>query len=136
MVKYWQSKDITKSRYTDKIKAATNGLMKEYSIDEIKKSIDNYATIVHGAEYYYNHKFPLLDFLKQVNGARKFMDENLPLDNYKKYQQQSMFSSAEKKESTEIEEPDRHRWKSRDHDYFESIFDEIEEEKRQREKMQ
>lgn len=53
----------------------------DYHINIIKKSISNYAEIVHSNDYFFNYKWTLKDFLQR--GIDKFMDLEVAKSNYK-----------------------------------------------------
>ncbi len=71
---YWNSKDIqVHNKLTDKMKTKIKSALKDYSVDEIKKSIDNYAKVLKGMKYYFDYKWTLKDFMSR--GVDKFLDD-------------------------------------------------------------
>jgi len=80
---YWNEKEIIKHRKMNQaMQSHINARLEEYSIDELKKAIDNYSTILQSDNYYWTHKWSLQDFMKPNNVAR-FVDESEPLSNFK-----------------------------------------------------
>ena len=59
----------------NKIKAT----LKDYSESDIEKAIKRYSKVVHGAEYYFNYKWGLFEFLQR--GISQF-DNDVCFDNY------------------------------------------------------
>ena len=79
---YWNSKGIIKHRkMTAQMRSHINARLREYSLDELKKAIDNYATVLSDDKYYWTHKWTLNEFMKPGNVAR-FVDDAAPLDNF------------------------------------------------------
>ena len=79
---HWNSKGIIKHRKMNaQMKSHINARLKEYSFEELKKAIDNYATVLNDDKYYWTHKWSLQDFMKPNNVAR-FVDEAEPLNNF------------------------------------------------------
>ena len=79
---HWNSKGIIKHRKMNaQMKSHINARLKEYSFEELKKAIDNYATVLSDDKYYWTHKWTLNDFMKPGNVAR-FVDEADPLINF------------------------------------------------------
>ena len=79
---HWNSKGIIKHRkMTAQMRSRINARLKEYSLEELKKSIDNYATVLNDDKYYWTHRWSLQDFMKPNNVAR-FVDEAEPLINF------------------------------------------------------
>ena len=82
---HWNEKGIIRHRkLTDDIKKTINARLKDgYSLDEILKAIDNYATVLNSDFHFFSHKWVLKDFLNPRNLDR-FLDENKPLDIWRK----------------------------------------------------
>lgn len=81
---YWNSKGIIKHRsINQQMKSHIKARLKEYSVDELKKAIDNYATVLNDEKYYWTHKWSLQDFMKP-NNVTRFVDEAEPLVNFLK----------------------------------------------------
>ena len=81
---YWNSKDIiVHQKQTEEMKRKIRSALKNYDIDTIKKSIDNYSQVLRNPQlYYFNHEWTLGDYLHL--GMEKFMDNAKPLTNYLK----------------------------------------------------
>ena len=65
------------------MKTAINARLRDYSLEEILKAIDNYATILKSDKYWFTHKYPLADLMRDKD-LRKFLDEADPFNNYAK----------------------------------------------------
>jgi len=78
LVEYWNSKRIKiKKVISPKLKSAINTLLKTYTVEQAKESMDNYHGILIDDECFYTHKFELTAFIKQANGMEKFLDETV-----------------------------------------------------------
>lgn len=81
---HWNTKQIIRHRkINQKTKSHINARLSEYSVDELKKAIDNYKDILEGDQYYWTHKWTLEDFMKPNNVIR-FLDEAEPKKNFLK----------------------------------------------------
>ena len=81
---HWNSKGIIKHRKMNaQMKSHINARLKEYSFEELKKAIDNYATVLSDEKYYWTHKWSLQDFMKP-NNVTRFVDEAEPFANFLK----------------------------------------------------
>ncbi len=80
---HWNSKDIRIHRkLTDDVKRAINARSKDFSLDEILQSIDNYALILHGEEYgLMTYHWTLKEFLTGER-VEKFLDLKIAQRNY------------------------------------------------------
>ena len=74
---------ISHNKLTDDMKRAIDGVLKDYTDEEIKQAMQNYALIVKGTEYFWTHKWTLKDFLKR-DGVPKFLDIEVAKQNYLK----------------------------------------------------
>ena len=80
---HWNEKGIIRHRSMNQaMQSHMNARLEDYSIDELKKAIDNYSIILQSDNYYWTHKWSLQDFMKPNNVAR-FVDESEPLSNFK-----------------------------------------------------
>jgi len=86
---YWNSKEflITHKDISIFTNAFSFKRFKElidyYNIDEIKKAIDNYNTILSSDKYFFNYKWSIGEFFLRNNGIHKFFDSAEPLKNFK-----------------------------------------------------
>lgn len=86
---YWNSKEslIKHKAISLFIKSFSYKKFKElneyYSIEEIKKAIDNYNTILSSDKYFFNYKWSIGEFFSRANGIHKFFDSAEPLLNFK-----------------------------------------------------
>lgn len=83
---HWNTKNIIKhKKLTDKLASHINARLKDgYTADEIIGAIDNYATVLHGEDYFWTYKWTLEQFL--TRGLDRFRSENKPLDNFRSTQ--------------------------------------------------
>lgn len=81
---FWNEQNIIKHRkMNQQMKSHINARLKEYSVDELKKAILNYSTVLKNDKYYWTHKWSLQDFMKP-NNVTRFVDDADPLENFKK----------------------------------------------------
>ena len=81
---HYLSKNIIRhQKLTSPMKTAIRARLKDYTVDQIKKAIDNYATILKSDKYWFTHKYPLADLMRDKD-LRKFLDEADPFNNYAK----------------------------------------------------
>lgn len=76
MVNYWNSKKIIIHRIYQKFSSVVSECLKNYSPDEIKGAIDNYALVLHGKKFYWTYRWSLDQFLQEANGLEKFLPDN------------------------------------------------------------
>lgn len=89
LFEHWQSKDIIKHRsINQQMKSHINARLKDYTVDELKKAIDNYHTVLTSDNFYWTHTWTLQDFMRPNNVSR-FVDDAKPLDNFKSNKKQS-----------------------------------------------
>src|SRR5690625_6590456 len=65
------------------MKRAANARLRDYSFEELKKGIDNYATVLHSDNHWFTHKYPFGDLMREKDITR-FLDEADPLNNFSK----------------------------------------------------
>lgn len=75
-------KIIVHEKLTDKMKAAINTALKDYSEPQITQAIKNYAIIQKGEEFFFKYKWGLADFLHR--GVERFLDLSIAQSNYRK----------------------------------------------------
>ncbi len=80
---YCSKNIVNHQKLSEPMKRAINARLKDYSFDELKKAIDNYAIVFSSDEYWFTHKYPLADFMRDKD-IRKFVEEADPLSNFKK----------------------------------------------------
>jgi len=83
---YWNSKAIIQhKKLDDKIKSKIKALLKDYTPEEIKTSIENYSLILSNPQqFYFNYKWNLKDFFSR--GFEKFIDLETAKNNYRNKQ--------------------------------------------------
>ena len=64
------------------MKRAIGTALKDYSLEEVSRAINNYAEILKAPQYYFKYKWVLKDFLRR--GLEKFMDRDVSKQNYLK----------------------------------------------------
>lgn len=78
---FWNEKGIIVHRkLTKKMDTKIRSTLKDYSLEEIKQSISNYAEIVLSDKYYFSHKWTLDEFLQR--GIAKFANREVAVANY------------------------------------------------------
>jgi len=90
---YWISLDIVAhknltSRQETKIRSA----LKDYSKEDIKKSMINYRDVLKSDKHYWTKIWTMENFLSR--GLGDFMDEAMPLESFKKFKQQQSNPAA------------------------------------------
>lgn len=82
---HWNNKNIiVHKNMTTNIQRAVLSALKDYSVEEIKTAITNYALILHGDEYFWNYKWTLVEFLGRRNGnnIERFLDLEVAKSNF------------------------------------------------------
>ena len=73
---YWNTKKtIVHRKSNQKMKKEIDKALKDYTIEEIKVSIGNYAEMIHSEYKYCGHKWGLDEFLQRAGGYTQFMDD-------------------------------------------------------------
>jgi hypothetical protein len=81
--KHWNiCKIIHHDKCTDDMVKQVNKALREYNIEDVKKSISNYAVILKGDDYFWEYTWRLEEFLSR--GISKFLDLELAKKNFKK----------------------------------------------------
>ncbi len=79
---HYISKSIIRhQKLTDSMKRSIKARLRDYSYEDLAKAIDNYASVYHSNNHWFNHKYPLADFMRDKD-VRKFLDEADPLSNF------------------------------------------------------
>ena len=98
---------INDAKLTKKLKKKIAIKLKRWDEQNIKQAISNYAEI-HSSGFYYSHNFTLFKFVKQSNGAPRFLeglDQEYNGDIWKDYcQQHKLKSTTNRKEVEELYE--------------------------------
>ena len=80
---YWNSKNIIKHKeINNKIEKSIKKILKTYSQEEIKKTIDNYSEVLKSNDHFFDYKWSIYDFLNR--GFERFHDNSDPWENFKK----------------------------------------------------
>ena len=81
-LKKWnEQKIIIHKKITSKKLSSIKKALKDFTQEEIFKSFQNYATILHSPDYFWNYTWTMEDFLQR--GLHRFVDEAKPLTNLK-----------------------------------------------------
>jgi hypothetical protein len=75
--KWNEQKIILHKKITSKKLSSIKKALKDFSQEEIFKSFQNYATVLHSPEYFWNYTWTMEDFLQR--GLHKFVNEAKPL---------------------------------------------------------
>jgi len=114
---YWNSKKIIVHRkLTDKLKRKINSILKDYTVDEIKKAIDNYHTVLTDERYYWTYKWTLEEFLQR--GLERFFTDAC-FENFKKDKQQPQRGGYKPANSGNFEQ------RKYDDSYFDNLYKEV-----------
>ncbi|WP_315069120.1 hypothetical protein [uncultured Clostridium sp.] len=94
---HWNSKKIIVHKtFSMDIEKAIVKALKNYSQDEIVQAIDVYSEILK-SEFYFSHKWSLVDFLGRKNGIRTFMEEGSNKVNYEVWKKEREGSGNSKR---------------------------------------
>lgn len=101
IVDFWNAqKPLPEHRDIQKFKPQIQAKLKHYSVEEIKKAIQNYSTILEDPKYRFTHRWSLDQFLKQSNAFDKFADTAKP------FETQSRVEGYQPEENNQPEYPD------------------------------
>ena len=74
---------INHKKFDSDMKRKVKNAIKKHGIDEVKKSIDNYAVVFHSDDYWFTQKYSLMDMMRDKD-IRQFGTEADPLYNFAK----------------------------------------------------
>lgn len=98
LFEHYVSKNIVKhKKLTDAMKRAINARLKDYTFEELKKAIDNYATVLHSDNHWFTHIYPLADLMREKDVTR-FLDEADPLNNFLKKSNSRFINKSDRQE--------------------------------------
>jgi hypothetical protein len=97
---FWNAKEIIKhTKLNDKIKTKINTILKSYKVDEVKKGIENYNTMLKDTDYVYcSYKWSLADFLSRANGFIEFLEDGSKWVNYQESKKSNTSSNQNYKQ--------------------------------------
>ncbi|MFA5080281.1 MAG: hypothetical protein WC472_01510 [Candidatus Paceibacterota bacterium] len=76
---FWnEQKIIVHQKFTSKMETKIKSVLKEYSLDDVKRAIKKYEQALHDEKYYWNYSWTLEDFLQR--GLTRFLDT--PIENF------------------------------------------------------
>jgi len=95
ILNYWNLKNIRNHKEkmfllninssSNTLKKSFKEIKKEFTLETIKKAIDNYKTILEDEKYFWSKKWNCWEFL--TRGLLKFIDDASPFDNYLNFNQ-------------------------------------------------
>ena len=91
---YLSKKIVQHRKLTNAMRTAINARLRDYSLDDLKKAIDNYDQVIKSDDYWFTHKYPLIDLMREKDITR-FLDESDPLNNFRKKGQAQQSSNFE-----------------------------------------
>lgn len=77
---FWNSLEIIQHRDIKKSEGAIKTKLENYTLDEIKESMQNYRDVLVGDKYFWEYKWELKEFLNR--GIDKFLTQNKPFENF------------------------------------------------------
>jgi len=80
---YLSQNIINHKKLTNSMRSAAKARLKDYSFDELKQAITNYATVLKSDNYWFTHKYTFADLMRDKD-IRKFVDEADPINNFAK----------------------------------------------------
>lgn len=81
---HYLSQDIIQhKKLTNSMRSAVKARLKDYTFDELKQAITNYATVLNSDNYWFTHKYTFADLMRDKD-IRKFVDEADPINNFAK----------------------------------------------------
>lgn len=82
ILSYWNEKGIIVHKESKDLLDTIGKAIKTYGVEEIKKCIDRYHTLLTDENYFFNYKWTLKEFLKQKNAISSFSDEGSKWNDY------------------------------------------------------
>jgi len=81
---YWNSKKITIHKHATylSVKSILEKAIKQYGIEEIKESIDNYAEIIRHPKTWFTYKYTIKAFFTRDNGIECWLSINKPHEKF------------------------------------------------------
>lgn len=80
---HYLSFDIIKhQKITSPMRSAVNRRLKDYSFDQLKQAITNYAHVYKSENHWFTQKYTFADLMRDKD-VRKFIDEADPINNFK-----------------------------------------------------
>lgn len=81
---HYLSKNIVQhQKITSAMRTAVNARLRDYSYEQLVQAIDNYSTVYHSDQYWFDTKYTLADLMRDKD-VRKFIDDADPLNNFKR----------------------------------------------------
>lgn len=95
----WQDAGAMRhKRLTEKMGRAIKKAVKDYGEDMVVEAIKNYATIVHGDEYWFSYRWTLTDFLSRGDGKNidRFCTDSDPFTSHRRESSTSTTANNDK----------------------------------------
>lgn len=96
---YLSKKIINHQKITSAMRTAANARLRDYSYDQLIQAIDNYATVYHSNDYWFNTKYGFADLMRDKD-IRKFIDDADPLTNFARNRGRGDFNARNAKNRT------------------------------------
>jgi phage replication O-like protein O len=93
---FWNDQKVMHHRQCDEaLIRAIKAKVEQYSVEDIKKAISNYAMVYHGEQYYFHHQYSLIDFLTRKGNFIRWLEGDT--DNWlqKEIRSQPQYSSPD-----------------------------------------
>ncbi|KAB8139064.1 replication protein, partial [Gracilibacillus oryzae] len=74
---------VSHKKLTKSMRSAANARLKDYSFDDLKKAIENYAHVFKSDSHWFKQRYTFADLMRDKD-VRKFVDEADPVNNFKK----------------------------------------------------
>lgn len=105
---FWKSKDLFKHQnLTPVISNSIEKAIKRHSVALVKEAISNYAIVMHGQDYYIDHRFHIKVFLGERKKSNitmeNFFTKNKPFDSFRKKHQPSNIDRTDKSRQNFLE---------------------------------
>ena len=97
-------KIITHKKLTSDMKRAIDSARIDYTQEEIEQAARNYALIVKGSDYYFDHRWTLVEFLsrRHNNNIERFLDLEVAKSNFRNKEQSSGAHRGERTQAGKI----------------------------------
>lgn len=81
---HYVSKNIIRhQKLTEAMKRSISARLKDFSFEQLKQVIDNYASVYHSNDYWFTYKYSLSDLMREKD-VMKFLDDSEPMKNFAK----------------------------------------------------
>lgn len=85
---HYLSKNIIRhQKLTDSMKRTIGARLRDFTAEELKQAINNYATVYLNDDYWFSYKYSITDLMREKD-ILKFIDDAEPLKNFAKKQRE------------------------------------------------